>query len=64
MAGNEKLYQITVLNIAPHSNTQFRVECAVLFSFSPMCAKSFTSGDTEKETVEKPERTFYEKQAA
>ena len=57
MAGNEKLYQMTVLNIAPHSNTQFRVECSVLFS-------DLLRGDTEKETVEKPEKTFYEKQAA
>ena len=29
-----------------------------------MCANSFTLGDMEKETVEKPEKTFYEKQAA
>ena len=29
----KKLYQMAVLNIAPHSNTQFRVECSVLFFF-------------------------------
>ena len=29
----KKFYQMAVLNNAPHSNTQFRVECSVLFFF-------------------------------
>ena len=64
MAGNEKLYQMTFLNIVPHSNMQFRVECSVLFSFSPCVPNHLLRGDMEKETVEKPEKTFYEKRAA
>ena len=66
MAGNEKLYQMAVLNIAPHSNTQLRVECSVLFFFhlDACVSTSLLRGDTEKETIEKPEKAFYEKQAA
>lgn len=44
MAGNEKLYQMAVLNIAPHSNSQLHVEFSVLFSFTSMCVNSFTLG--------------------
>ena len=64
MAGNEKLDQVTVLNIAPLSNTQYHLECSVI-SLSPPCVRThLLRGDMEKETVEKPEKTFYEKQAA
>ena len=52
----KKFYQMAVLNNAPHSNTQFRVECSVLFFFSPPCRCVQThllQGDTEKETVKK-----------
>ena len=49
------------LNIAPHSNTQFiRVECSV----HPCVSTHLLRGNTEKETVEKPEKAFYEKRAA
>ena len=62
MAGNEKLYQMAVLNIAPHSNTQLCVKCSV--HLDPCVSTHLLRGDTEKETVEKLEKTFYEKRAA
>ena len=44
MAGNEKLNQMAVFNITPHSNMQLHVEGSVLFSFTSMCVNSFTVG--------------------
>ena len=66
MAGHEKLYQMTILNFAPHSNTQFResVKSVLFFFLSLPCVPNhLLQGDMEKETVEKPEKTFYRKQA-
>ena len=53
---------MAVLNIAPHSNTQLCVECSV--HLDPCVSTRLLGDDTEKETVEKPEKTFYEKRAA
>ena len=61
MAGNEKLYQMAVLNIVSHSNTHLPVECS--FFSLPCVSTHLLRDDREKDTVKKTEKTFYENQA-
>ena len=60
MARNEKLYQMAVLNIAPHSNTQLRVECSVVFSFTSIhvCQLIYFGATQRKKLLKNQRRHF------
>ena len=60
MAGNEKLYQMVVLSIAPHSNTQLHVECSVLFSFTliHVCQLIYFRATRRKKLLKNQRRHF------